>query len=162
MIKASNSLPDYLFVICSTDLTHKLCCSISRDSNVKIIKNNTYSVLRSAKAALVTSGTATLEVALMNVPQIVCYKTDFLTYWLAKLLIKINHISLVNIIMDRNVLSELIQSDCNSNNLLNHLNSITNKDIRDKLINDYSLLKKKISKDGFVSEKLAGFILNNI
>ena len=162
MIKVTYSLSDNLFVICSTDLTHDLCCSISRDSSVKVVKNNTYSVLRSANAALVTSGTATLEVALMNIPQVVCYKTDFLTYWLAKSFIKINYISLVNIIMDRNVVNELIQSNCTSNNILKHLKIVTNKDIRGKLLSDYSLLNKEISKGGFVSEKLSEFILNNI
>ena len=85
--------------------------------NIKVVYDQTYDVLSCSSAAVVTSGTATLETALLNIPQIVVYKTDWLFYNLAKMVIKINYISLVNIILDKPAVPELIQSDFTTKNI---------------------------------------------
>jgi lipid A disaccharide synthetase len=86
--------------------------------------NDTYALLAHAKAALVTSGTATLETALHRVPQVVCYKGGLLSYYIGKMLIKVPYISLVNLICGKEVVAELIQQDFNENNLAKHLQQL--------------------------------------
>ena len=110
MLGVISEFPNCQFVIASTKDMYDLCKQISEGRNIKVVKDQTYSVLKESKIALVTSGTATLETAMFNVPQLVCYKTDSLTYFLAKLFIKIKWISLVNIVMEKEVVREFIQN----------------------------------------------------
>ena len=111
---------------------------ITSNSNVKIIYGDTYNLLNNSIRALVTSGTATLESAFFNVPQIVCYKTSWLSYVIAKSLVKIKYISLVNLIMDKEVVKELIQNDLNVINLTNELNNILNEESQKVIYEDYA------------------------
>ena len=120
--------------------------------NVGTVSDQTYFLLLKAKAALVTSGTATLETALFNVPEIVCYKGNALSYLVAKRLVKIKYISLVNLIMNKEVVKELIQDELTVKNLQWELQELlTNEIRRTQIINDYAELKKLLSLGGNAS-----------
>ncbi|PLX04975.1 MAG: lipid-A-disaccharide synthase, partial [Marinilabiliales bacterium] len=107
------------------------------DNSLELVFNDTYNLLSSSCAALVTSGTATLETALFKVPQVVCYKSmGKLSYWIAKRLVKIKYISLVNLILDKPAVKELIQDDMNVQNVSNELGKILNDNQYRKSIQD--------------------------
>lgn len=128
------------------------------NQDVKVVYNQTYALLQQATAALVTSGTATLETALFNVPEVVCYKGGKISYTIAKQLIKVKYISLVNLIMDKLVVKELIQQECNVNNLTAELNTIlTNPAYRKQITENYQLLKQQLGGAG-ASAKAAEII----
>lgn len=111
------------------------------NKNVLLAAGKTYDLLKQASYALVTSGTATLETALFGVPEIVCYKGNPLSYWLAKKLVKVKYISLVNLILDKQAVTELIQDDLNEKNLFSELSAlIENTERREDLQNDYTRL----------------------
>lgn len=146
MLEVCKHFSQYQFVIAgapSIDL--EFYRSLSTDFSIPISKDKTYDVLLGAKAALITSGTATLEAAILKVPQVVCYKTSFLSYFLARLLVKVKFISLVNLIADKNVITELIQNDCNKNRLIFELKAVLKKENKLKIIEQYI---KVISKLG--------------
>ncbi|MGZ5190921.1 MAG: lipid-A-disaccharide synthase, partial [Flavisolibacter sp.] len=129
--------------------------SIIKDQNVETTRD-TYALLKNAKAALVTSGTATLETALFGVPEVVCYKGSSISYQIAKRLIKIKYISLVNLIMDKQVVKELIQDDLTRENLEMELNNILfNVERISHIKNDYEALKILLSKGGNASQSAA-------
>jgi lipid-A-disaccharide synthase len=131
--------------------------------NVTSVRGQTYGLLRRAKAALVTSGTATLETALFGVPQIVCYKGSSISYQIAKLLIKVKYISLVNLIMNKEVVKELIQNDYNETNLERELKEIIYNEERIRQIkSDYSELKQLLNEGGNASNKAATSIVKFI
>lgn len=118
MLKMVPHFPSYQFIIAQApSQPDELYTSLIGKENVQLAKGQTYNLLKQSKAALVTSGTATLETALFGVPQVVCYKGNPISYWLAKQLIKIKYISLVNLIMDKPVVTELIQQELNEGNL---------------------------------------------
>ena len=125
--------------------------------NVKFISNKTYDLLSVAHAALVTSGTATLETALFKVPQVVCYKGSWISYQIAKRIITLKYISLVNLIMDKEVVKELIQEDLNSKNLKIELNKIIQGESRTQILEEYNLLEQKLGGTG-ASKKTAQLI----
>lgn len=127
-----------------------------KQTGLKYILDDTYQVLSQAKAAVVTSGTATLETALLNIPQIVVYKTDWLFYSLAKLLVKIKYISLVNIILDREAVPELIQTSFSSEHIGSKLTPLLTEDNpkREAQLSDYIDLRKIIGSHG-ASQKTA-------
>ena len=113
-----------------------------------------------AKAALVTSGTATLETALFGVPEAVCYKGSWLSYQIGKRVVKVKYISLVNLIMDKLVVKEFIQHDMNAENLRRELNELLhNSDRKEKIKKDYASLKSILSEEGNASAKAATFIV---
>ncbi len=117
--------------------------------NVSIVFNKTYDLLMHATAALVTSGTATLETALFNVPEVVCYKGSGISYQIAKRLIKVKFISLVNLIMDKKIVTELIQHDLNKNSIKQELGKILNdKNIEEQMKRDYAELALKLGGKG--------------
>jgi len=126
--------------------------------NVKFIANRTYDLLSISHAALVTSGTATLETALFKVPQVVCYKGSWISYQIAKRIITLKFISLVNLIMDREVVTELIQNDFNKNKLKEELLKILDLNKREILFLDYFDLEKKLGGKG-ASKKTASLIV---
>jgi lipid-A-disaccharide synthase len=114
-----------------------------------MITDKTYEILHICEAALVTSGTATLEAALLGTPQVVCYKTGFLEAIIAWVVIRVKYISLVNLIMNTEVIRELVQYDLTEKNLLSELRSILpggNK--REQIISDYEALKSKLGSSG--------------
>ncbi len=126
---------------------------------IALLENQTYPLLQYAKAALVTSGTATLETALFRVPQVVCYKGNPLSFWLARRLVKVPFISLVNLIAGREVVRELIQKDLTINNLRVELNQLLSDERRARLLNDYKELASKLGESG-VAMRIARLMLN--
>ena len=128
----------YEFVIAGVKNVDKNLYKIADEMNISVVYNQTYDILINSKAAIVTSGTASLECALFKVPQIVCYKTSFLSYLLGKTFVKIDFISLVNIILKKEVVKELIQNQLNEKKLINEFNEIINGQKRLKMLNHYS------------------------
>lgn len=131
------------------------------DNRVSLVYNQTYQLLNHAYAALVTSGTATLETALFNVPQVVCYKGNWISYQIAKRIITLDYISLVNLIMDKEVVKELIQSEFNSKNLKSELHRILIGPQREAQLEAYKELRKRLGGKG-ASEKAARLIVENV
>ncbi len=127
-----------------------------------IVFGKTYALLNNAKAAMVTSGTATLETALFNVPQVVCYKMGGFSYKILKQLIKIKYISLVNLIMDREVVKELIQDELTEENLEAQLNLIiNNEEHQQNMLGEYQAMVTKLGKGG-AAQKAAQVIVKDI
>lgn len=127
--------------------------------NVDTVKGGTYGLLREADAALVTSGTATLETALFGVPEVVCYKGSRISYLIAKRLIRVPYISLVNLIMGKEVVKELIQDEMNRENLERELRKILfDAASRARMQHDYDALRKLLSEGGNASAKAADSI----
>ncbi|MEO0338915.1 MAG: lipid-A-disaccharide synthase, partial [Bacteroidota bacterium] len=122
---------------------------------VQIVFNRTYDLMQAAEAALVTSGTATLETALFNTPEVVCYTGNPISYQIAKRLIKVKYISLVNLILDRSLVKELIQKELSGDNLIKELGEITKAgDGRERILNGYQELRQKLGNVG-ASERTA-------
>ncbi|MEC5142184.1 lipid-A-disaccharide synthase [Chitinophaga sp. 212800010-3] len=143
MLTMAKHFPDYQFVVAQAPSLddHFLESLTGQHPNVSMVKGQTYKLLRQAKAALVTSGTATLETALFGVPEVVCYKGNPISYILAKKLIKVKYISLVNLVMDKLVVKELIQHDLTEANLLKALNALLNDEITIQQVKkDYAAL----------------------
>lgn len=123
--------------------------------HVTLIQNQTYQLLSQANLALVTSGTATLETALFRVPQVVCYKSSAVSYRIAKALVTIKFISLVNLIMDKEVVRELIQHDCQSDLMIDELNKLRDgQEARLEMLNAYEQLINLLGQNG-CSDKMA-------
>lgn len=127
-----------------------------------ISENETYALLSNASFALVTSGTATLETALFKVPEVVCYKGSTISYWIARSLVKIKYISLVNLIMDREVVKELIQHECTVTNIRAELKKlIEDESCRNAMLNDFNELITILGEGG-ASQKVARYLLKSI
>lgn len=134
--------------------------SISKNANV--IYGETYSILANSDLAVVTSGTATLETALFKVPEVVCYKGNEISYRIAKKLIKVKYISLVNLIMDREIVKELIQKDCNPVQIRAEIDMLRNDSAFRKSMEDsYDVLEEMLGGEG-ASKKVAQFLLKTI
>lgn len=146
MLQMVKHFPAYEFIIAQAPAqSDELYKEIIGNANVKLVKGHTYDLLRQSAAALVTSGTATLETALFGVPEVVCYKGNPISYWLAKKLVKIKYISLVNLIMDKEVVRELIQDDLNETTLKQALTDILiDGPARKQLDHDYAELWHKL------------------
>jgi lipid-A-disaccharide synthase len=164
MLDVVSNFNDYQIIIAgapnkSIDYYKKIILSNKESrSSIKVICNQTYDILRISSAAIVTSGTATLETALFRVPQVVCYKTSVISYLIGRLLIhNLKFISLVNIILDKHVVKELIQNNCNKDNLVIELQKILNKSDRSLMLKEYELLHKKLGGKG-ASKKTAELI----
>ncbi|MEJ7769854.1 MAG: lipid-A-disaccharide synthase [Chitinophagaceae bacterium] len=133
---------------------------LGKYDNVSSVRNETYNLLLQSSAALVTSGTATLETALFGVPEVVCYKGSLVSYWIAKRLIKVKYISLVNLIMDKQVVKELIQEQLTVENLQKELNLLLyDPSAKADLKKHYGNLKKLLSKGGNASANAAKIIV---
>ncbi len=160
MLTISSQFTDYQFVVAGIkNMPTELYAAVAPASNVKIVFDQTYDILKNAHAAIVTSGTATLETALFEVPQIVCYKTSSLTYQISKRLIMVDYISLVNLIADKAVVKELIQDDLNAENLKEELNAIVGDGAkRAEQLSGYQEIKA-ILGDEKTSENLAKLIV---
>jgi len=132
--------------------------SFLQNRDIRVIFNDTYNLLNVSLAAVVCSGTATLETALFNVPQIVCYRANFLSYFLAKRIVKIRYISLVNIIMKKRVVKELLQQECNENSILQELEKICYEESYiNEMKQNYKVLRSFLGSAG-TSEKIAQYI----
>jgi len=132
-----------------------------KHKNVRFVSDKTYDLLSYSQAALVTSGTATLETALFKVPEVVCYKGSKISYQIAKRIITLKYISLVNLIMDKPVVTELIQDKLNKENLKNELKKLLNTEYRENLLHQYNLLEQKLGGKG-ASQKTAKLIVETI
>ena len=159
MLEAAKAFPAYQFIIAQApgqplSFYQELTATYQ---NVWIaLSGQTYTLLTKAKAALVTSGTATLETALFGVPQVVCYKGSAISYQIARRLVKIKYISLVNLIMDRPVVKELIQHELTVTNIQTELNAILHDEARiSKMKADYGELKSILQKEGNASARAA-------
>jgi lipid-A-disaccharide synthase len=163
MVKVIKSFPDYDFVVTAVNhIPIKIYEDIIGDLPVRIVTGKTYEVLSVAEAALVTSGTATLETALFKVPQVVCYRTSGFTFFFAGFVMKVKFISLVNLIMKREIIKELVQKDLTAANIKNELSYILkNGKYRDKVIEDYSALQTVMGGAG-ASSRIAGDIVSTL
>lgn len=162
MLSIVKDFPDYQFVIAGApSQDFSFYEPFLKKENVHFISNKTYDLLQVAHAALVTSGTATLETALFKVPEVVCYKGSWVSYQIAKRIITLKYISLVNLIMDQEVVKELIQDDFNSRQLKIELNKILEGPERVKMIENYNILEEKLGGVG-ASEKTAHLIVSSI
>lgn len=162
MLEVSRFFPDHLFIVAKAPgLDDSFYTSLLENyPNVSSVRNDTYALLLKAAAACVTSGTATLETALFGVPEVVCYKGSSVSYQIARRLIKVKYISLVNLIMDKPVVKELIQDDLNPANLRKELDGLLHDPARSQqLQTDYKNLKDLLSQGGHASANAARSIL---
>lgn len=161
MLSLTSDFPDYEFVIAGApSLEQTFYAPFLSDINVTFVPNKTYDLLSIATAALVTSGTATLETALFKVPQVVCYKANWISYQIAKRIITLEYISLVNLIMGKEVVTELIQNDLTTAKLKTELQAILSGDARTEQLTQYNALIKKLGGTG-ASAKAAEYIYQN-
>lgn len=161
MLKVLPRFPGYRFVVAGApSVPAEYYAALIQSLPVKVVFNKTYELLRCAQAALVTSGTATLETALMKVPQVVCYKGNPLSYLLARQLVHVDFISLVNLVMGREIVRELIQGDLTPVKLTQALGEIlTDEAGKARLQQDYRELRIKLGGPG-ASAKTASLMIN--
>ncbi|MDP3313405.1 lipid-A-disaccharide synthase [Lutibacter sp.] len=158
MLTLTDKFSEYQFVIAGApSQEYEFYKQFIKKSNVAFISNKTYDLLSISYAAMVTSGTATLETALFKVPEVVCYKTSWISYQVGKQLVKLKYISLVNLIMDQKVVTELIQDKCNSKNLEIELRRLLEASHREKIFLNYFDLEKKLGGKG-ASKRVANLI----
>ncbi len=162
MLETSKYFPDYQFVVAKAPGQEESFYTelLKPDPDVKSVSDQTYALLSMSSAALVTSGTATLETALFGVPEVVCYKGSNISYQIAKRLIKVKYISLVNLIMDKLVVKELIQNDLTVENVRKELNALLNDEAKKKQLQaDYAALRDLLGQGGHASAKAAKSII---
>jgi lipid-A-disaccharide synthase len=163
MMKAVTRFPEYQFVIAGVkNIDDSVYTSITAGYDVKLLRNRTYELLYIAEAALVTSGTATLEAALHGTPQVVCYKADFLSMLIGWMVIKVKHISLVNLIMNAEVVKELVQYDLNEKNVIDELTAILPcGSRREKMLSGYAELRNILGPAG-ASDRIASEMVKDL
>ena len=165
MLEVSKAFPDYEFIVAKAPGQEDSFYEpfLAPYKNVSALSGKTYDLLNKASAALVTSGTATLETALFGVPEVVCYKGNPISYSIAKRIVKIKYISLVNLIMNKLVVTELIQHEMTTANCIKELKELLyNQQRIQQLQQDYSALKQLLSQGGKASSNAAGIIYNFI
>ena len=163
MLEVSKSFANYQFIVAKAPGVEEAFYDdlLKPFSNVSYVSDQTYNLLMQAKAAVVTSGTATLETALFGVPEVVCYKGSYISYQIGKRLVKVKFISLVNLIMDKLVVKELIQDEMTVENIRHELQELlTNEKRQTELQKDYAGLKNILSKGGNASHKAAQSIVH--
>ncbi|MBL6677376.1 MAG: lipid-A-disaccharide synthase [Bacteroidetes bacterium] len=154
-----SNYPNYNFIIAGVNNVDPNIYNLGSYSNLFIVYNKTYDLLTNSFAAIVTSGTASLECSLFKIPQIVCYKTSHLSYFIGKLFVKLKYISLVNIILEKGIVKELIQDNLNKKSLAYEFNKLCEQETRSKIIKEYSKIFDLLSvKD--TSKKIASSIIN--
>jgi len=162
MLSVSPFYPDYQFIIAGApaiemDYYHQFIDK----SSLKVIYHQTHALLQNAAAALVTSGTATLETALMNVPEVVCYKGNWLSFQIAKRIVNVKYISLVNLIADKPVVTELVQDKLNTSSLKGELEKILVDENRNRIFRDYAQLRELLGNKG-ASGLAAGLMISRL
>jgi lipid-A-disaccharide synthase len=160
MVAVTGHFPDHQFIIAGApNFTEEYYKQFIGGKNIPVLFNATYSLLNKAKAAVVASGTATLETALLHVPQVVVYSGHPVSIAIARAVVKIKFISLVNLIMDKEVVKELIQQDCTAQNIQAELDQLVNNGTyRKKMLDNYHQLDERMGKPG-ASAKTAGLII---
>lgn len=160
MLSVVSHFPEYEFVLAGAGvIDDAIYKGYIGNMPVRLIKNKTYDVVKNAHAALVCSGTATLETALLECPQVVCYRFSNLSYRIGKLVVKIPFISLVNLIMKKKVVTELIQHELTTENIISELKKITGGEGRRNMQIAYSALKIKVGNPG-ASQRAAELIVS--
>jgi lipid-A-disaccharide synthase len=162
MLRVSELFPDYQFVVAQAPGLDEAFYReiLAPYPHVAAVRNQTYSLLLTARAACVTSGTATLETALFGVPEVVCYKGSAISYQIARRLIKVKYISLVNLIMDKPVVHELIQDELTPENLRRELDDVLHNPQRQQQLSaDYQQLHELLSQGGHASANAARSII---
>tara|TARA_B110000116_G_scaffold268463_1_gene282570 strand:+ start:971 stop:2071 length:1101 start_codon:yes stop_codon:yes gene_type:complete len=141
----AKKLPDYSFNICGVEeMPNDIYNDIIKLENVNIFYDDTYNVIYNSDFSIVMSGTASLEVALLGIPQVVVFKASLISYFIGKLLIKVNYISLVNLVLSKLCVLELIQNNFNSEAIINELKKVeNNRNYRSYMLKNYSKLKEK-------------------
>ncbi len=150
MLKMIPRFPEVDFIIAGvSSVDDAFYAKLAGEQKVTVLKGRTYDLLKQSSAALVTSGTATLETALIGTPEVVCYKGGAISFMIAKRLVKVKFISLVNLIMDREVVKELIQQDLSTDNLEKELRLLLyDKGRKTAIVNDYADLRQKLGGPG--------------
>ncbi len=150
MMQVADKFPGYLFLVAGVSFLSPYIYEkhTSKRKNVRLIFDRTYDILSHSKAAIVASGTATLETALLNVPQVVCYKINSLTYRIGKLFFYLQYFSLVNLIMNKEVVKELLQDNLSMDIGKELDNLLNNRDYREKMLSEYSVLREKVGPAG--------------
>lgn len=163
MLNIQEQFPDYHFIIGKAPGRTKAFYQTRFNLGKAIVSDEgTYKLLSRSKAALVGSGTATLETALLKVPQVVCYKANGVSVRIARTLIKVPYISLVNLILDKPVVKELIQAELNLNSIVTELKHLLESEqANDKMQNDYQELWNKLGGTG-ASESAAKLIVDDL
>jgi lipid-A-disaccharide synthase len=162
MLSVVNDFSEYQFVIAGApSQEYSFYSTFLTSKNCHFISNKTYDLLSVSYAALVTSGTATLETALFKVPEVVCYKGSWLSYQIAKRIVTLKYISLVNLIMDKEVVTELIQENCNTKNIKIELQKLLDSNYRTEVLKNYNELEMKLGGSG-ASQKTAKLIVSNL
>jgi len=162
MLEVEKQFPQCDFVIAGVEaLGEEFYQSFLEGSNITLVFNKTYQLFEEADAALVSSGTATLETALFNVPQVVCYQTSWLSYKIAKLLVDIKYISLVNLISDQEIVKELIQEELTVSNMVDELKRILSVDGASKMQTEYAVLRQLLCGVG-ASERVAASVFRDL
>ena len=163
MLEVSKAFPQYQFIVAKAPGQDDAFYEpfLQPYTNVSAMGGKTYHLLNMATAALVTSGTATLETALFAVPQVVCYKGSPISYCIAKWVVKVKYISLVNLIMDKPVVKELIQQEMTAENCIKELKELLENPTRQQqLQQDYAGLKNLLSQGGNASLKAAKIVVS--
>jgi lipid-A-disaccharide synthase len=160
MLSAAPSFPGYQFVVAAApSIPDQVYESIIGTTGVRVVRDHTYDLLARSAAALVTSGTATLETALLGVPQVVCYRANSLSYLIARQVVQVKFISLVNLIADRQVVTELIQRHLTRENIILELRRILEQgDTRDEIRAGYTSLRSQLGGPG-ASGRAAGLMV---
>lgn len=160
MLKAVSHFPAYQFVLAGVkNLPDELYNGVLKDYPVRLIRDRTYEILHVSEAALVKSGTATLEAALLGIPEVVCYKGDFISMVIARAVIKVRFISLVNLIAGYEAVKELVQFSLNEKNLVKELEAVLPGGLkRGKVLRDYAWVKEILGPEG-ASERVASDML---
>lgn len=160
MAKMSSEFPNYQFVVAGVSTQQKeFYSALAGKNEVKYLFGKTYDLLEQSTAALVTSGTATLETALFGIPEVVCYKGGAISFQIAKMLVKVDYISLVNLIMGKEVVRELIQNEFNETSVNRELDKLLNHpDYRNKMTANLNELRNKLGGVG-ASKKTAELMM---
>jgi lipid-A-disaccharide synthase len=153
MAELIRKMPEYRFTIAAVSHLPRPMYEkwLSDFDNVRLVVDDMKQALQHCEAAVVTSGTATLETALLGVPEIVVYKGTSFSYHIAKRLIKVNYISLVNLIMNKELIPELIQSACNPENMYQQLMRMMQPDVAEQVKAEYHLLTELLTSGGGAS-----------
>lgn len=168
MLEMIKHFPDYQFVVAGAPSQpasfYEPILDTAPSDRVKLVSQQSYDLLKNAAAALVTSGTATLETALFRVPQVVCYRGNSINYFLAKRLINVKYISLVNLIVDKPLVKELIQEDFNTEELSTALSHILEEKNAQNLVEGYEDLIKQLGQSGAsarTASKMVNYLAKN-
>lgn len=163
MLEVVNDFKDYQFVVAGTTNLPKEAYQMATDKHIKTVFGQTYALMHNARAGIIKSGTSTLESALFRLPQVVCYKGGAVSYAIARMVVggRLKYISLPNLILDKQVVKELVQTDLNPKNLKEELLNILNETSRKPILEDYDRLIALLGNSG-ASKKVAGMIHQHV